>query len=70
MTVNQLLPQLKQLTRIEKLKVIEFLASSLAEDEEITELTLNTTYQVWSPYDSHQASKQLAELLKEEENQG
>jgi hypothetical protein len=31
---------------VEKLKIIEFLASSLAEDEQISELKPNTTYQI------------------------
>ena len=69
MTVSELFPQLSKLSRVEKLKIIEFLASSLAQDEPINELTPNSTYQVWSPYDSHQASHQLASLFEKEENQ-
>jgi hypothetical protein len=69
MAVSELFSELNKLSRVEKLKIIEFLASSLAEDEQINELIPNSTYQVWSPYDSHQASHQLASLLEKEKNQ-
>jgi hypothetical protein len=68
MKVSEFLPELNRLSRMEKLKIIEFLASSLAEDEQITELKPNTTYQIWSPFDCHSASHQLASLLQEEQN--
>ena len=65
---NDLFPKLNQLSRVEKLKIIEFLASSLAQDEEIAQLTPNSTYQIWSPYDSYEAARQLASLLHKDEN--
>ncbi|WP_017296034.1 hypothetical protein [Geminocystis herdmanii] len=68
MKVSEFLPQLNRLSRMEKLKIIEFLASSLAEDEQISELKPNTTYPIWSPFDSHSASHQLASLLQEEQS--
>ena len=67
MLIGELLPKIQQLSRADKLRVMQFLASSLAEEEGITELKSDTTYRIWSPYNSHDAAHKLAKLLEEEQ---
>ena len=59
---TDLLPNLKELSRVDKLRVMEFLVVELAKDEG-TLLKPNATYPIWSPYDSYQAAQQMLELL-------
>ena len=61
MTAAELFPTLKSLSRADKLKVIQFLVTELAK-EEVT-LQPGATYSVWSPFNSHEAAHQLAQLL-------
>jgi hypothetical protein len=62
MTVVELLPTLRNLPRADKLKVMQFLMAELAREEEPT-LQQGATYSVWSPFNSHQAAHNLAQLL-------
>ncbi len=66
MTITELLPTLKNLNRADKLKVMQFLITELANEEELT-LHSNATYSVWSPFNSHQAAHELAQLLESEQ---
>jgi hypothetical protein len=54
---------LKTLPRAEKLRLIQFLVSDLATEEGLTPLEEGTTYQNWSPHDSHAAAHQLEQML-------
>ena len=70
MTATQLLPQLRQLSRIEKLHVMQFLISELAQ-EESDSLQPGLDYPVWSPDDAFEAAEtmlQLLEAAKKEDN--
>lgn len=62
MTVVELFPTLKRLNRADKLKVMQFLISELASEEEAT-LESGATYAVWLPLNAHQAAHQLATQL-------
>jgi hypothetical protein len=64
MSVLELLPNLKILSRNEKLQVMQFLVQELT-DEEDSVLQAGKTYPVWSPLNSHKAAEQLATLLEE-----
>ena len=66
MTVAELLPTLRDLTRADKLKVMQFLVTELAREEEPT-LTAGATYPVWSPLNSHEAARKLGQLLESEQ---
>lgn len=68
MSVTELLPALKTLSRAEKLKVMQFLVQELATEEEVSPLQAGVTYQVWSPLNSHKAAQALATLLEDEQN--
>lgn len=65
MVIAELFPTLKNLSRADKLKVMQFLISELAQEEDLN-LKSGATYTVWSPLNSHEASHQLAQLLESE----
>jgi hypothetical protein len=62
MISEHLIEELQQLTRIEKLRVIQMLVNLIAEEEAI--LT-NIEYEVWSPYDAPGTAAILMEMLEE-----
>ncbi|HAJ62391.1 MAG TPA: hypothetical protein DCP31_26690 [Cyanobacteria bacterium UBA8543] len=66
MTVAELFPTLRNLTRADKLKVMQFLIAELAQEEEPT-LQPEATYLLWSPLNSHEAAHKLAQLLESEQ---
>ncbi|MEA5512126.1 hypothetical protein VB715_20335 [Crocosphaera sp. UHCC 0190] len=71
MNLNQLIPSLEKLSPQDKLKAIQFLAKQLEQDDEqnLSSLTENKTYEVWSPYDAFSAEAVLTEML-EKHSQG
>jgi hypothetical protein len=66
MISEHLIEELRQLNRIEKLRVIQMLVNQIAEEEAI--LT-STEYEVWSPYDAPGAAAILTEMLEEARRQ-
>ena len=56
------LAELKQLSRVEKLQVIQLLANELTIEEE-SYFSQGATYDVWSPYDAPKAGETLLKLL-------
>jgi hypothetical protein len=44
---------------------MQFLVTELAQEEEPT-LQPGTTYEIWSPFDSHEAAHKLAQMLESE----
>ncbi|MDZ8224378.1 MULTISPECIES: hypothetical protein [unclassified Nostoc] len=65
MSVADLFPTLHNLSRADKLKVMQFLVQELATEEALS-LQPGVTYHVWSPYNSHEAANKLAALLEED----
>ena len=63
-TLDKLLPALKILRKEEKLFIIQFLASELAQQEGAS-LMPNLNYPVWSPHASYQAADTLLQMLNE-----
>lgn len=66
MTPAELFPTLRSLPRAEKLKVMQFLITELAREEEPA-LQPGETYSLWSPLNSHEAAHQLAQLLESDQ---
>jgi hypothetical protein len=66
MTVTELFLNLKKLPRPDKLKVMQFLVSELAQEEEPS-LLPGATYSIWSLLNSHEAAQKLAQLLESEQ---
>lgn len=63
MATVDLLPTLRNLSRSEKLKVMQFLIAELSKEEEPT-LQAGATYSLWSPLNSHEAAHKLSQLLE------
>jgi hypothetical protein len=60
----QLFPALRELKRVEKLYVIQFLVSALAQ-EETALIQPGVAYPVWSPYDAFDAAAVMLKALAE-----
>lgn len=69
MTVVELLPSLKALPRLEKLRVVEFLVGEIAREEELLPFAADTAYQVWSPYGAAEAASTLQGMLEQEKRE-
>lgn len=63
MSLTELLPELRSLPRAEKLRVIQVLATELAETEESLVLESGMRLPVWSPFDAYSAAEVLSKLL-------
>lgn len=70
MTTADLIPVIRELSRAEKLEIIEFLRSELEKEELQSILKPGASYPVWSPYDCHQAARVLEEMLEEHKKAG
>lgn len=69
MNVMELLPQLQQLKRADKLYIMQFLVSTLAEEHaELLKPDLN--YPVWSPHEASEAADIMLGILEEHNNAG
>lgn len=66
MSYAELQSSVKQLSRVEKLGLIQFIASELAKEEGINLIKDRDAYPVWSPFDAFEASDILYEALKKE----
>jgi hypothetical protein len=66
MSLNELLPTVKELPRYDKLRLMEWLAAQLAKEENVPLLSSDMEHSVWSPYDAHEAAATLAAFLEEE----
>ena len=64
----ELLPSLKELSRADKFRVMQFLVFELAKEEDAL-LKSEMSYPVWSPYESFEAANVLLDALKAEKAQ-
>jgi hypothetical protein len=64
MTLAELLPAVRQLSQVEKLKLIRILAEDLEKSEDITPLQPFKTYDLPTPYDTFGAGAILMEAIK------
>lgn len=67
MTMLELMPLLRQLSRPEKLHVMQCLVSDLAQDESDL-IRQDMSYPVWSPYDAFEAADIMLKVLASEKN--
>lgn len=67
MTYTEVLPTLKALNHKDKIRAIQFLANETAKEEDVF-FEEGKTYEVWSPFEAHEAAVQLENLLQEKEN--
>jgi hypothetical protein len=65
MSLDELMPSLRDLNRADKFRVMQFLVNELAKEEEIL-LKAGAQYPVWSPYEAYEAADALLKALKQE----
>lgn len=63
MTWTDLLSDLKQIDRADKLRVMQFLLLEIATDEGAL-MKSGLTYPVWSPYDSYPVAQEMLTLVQ------
>ena len=63
MIPSTLFSDLRQLEKVDKLRVMQFLVIELAKDEGAL-LKANTDYPIWSPYNAYEAASIMLEMLK------
>ncbi len=64
MSLTEVLPTVRMLSRIEKLRLIQLLAGELAGVEEPPRLEAGQTYEVWSPHNAYEAAEVLLQMLQ------
>jgi hypothetical protein len=64
MKLDELLPALHMLPRLDKFRAVQFLTAELAQGE--PGLTHGAEYPIWSPYEAHDAAVTLTNFLKEQ----
>ncbi len=67
MTLTELLPAVRKLSVLEKLKLIRILAEELDTNEDISPLEPFKTYDLATPYNSFGAGEILMQTLKQSE---
>jgi hypothetical protein len=72
MPLAQLMSQIQELPKIDKLRLMQFLATELVKEEDANFFVANQEYPVWSPYNCSEAANVLMNLLvtKKEGNNG
>jgi hypothetical protein len=63
MPLAQLMSQIQELPKIEKLRLMQFLATELVKEEDVNFFVANQEYPVWSPYNCSEAANVLMNLL-------
>jgi hypothetical protein len=69
MSFVEMLPEVRALSRIDKLRLIQLLAEDLAKAEESTLFAARQTYPVWSPDRAYDAAAVLLRELEAERTQ-
>ena len=70
LTITELLPAIRQLPALEKLRLIRILAEELDMVEDIYPLQPHKVYYLATPYDSYGAGRALMSALQATESQG
>ena len=65
-STNQLLPTLQVLPRADKLRIVLFLISQLAQEEGIDSSSVTGNYLDWKLYDASNAANTLLNMLAED----
>ena len=72
MPLAELMSQIQMLPKIDKLRLMQFLATELVKEENPNFFIANQEYPVWSPYNCSEAANVLMNLLvtKQQEKNG
>ena len=63
MPLVQLMSQIQELPKIDKLRLMQFLATELVKEEDANFFVANQEYPVWSPHNCSEAANVLMDLL-------
>ena len=63
MPLAQLMSQIQELPKIDKLRLMQFLVTELVKEEDVNFFVANQEYPVWSPYNCSEAANVLMNLL-------
>ena len=66
MSVDELLPELRSLSRADRLRVVQVLVTELAREEGVALLEPERVYPVWTPYGAFEAAATLDQALRQE----
>ena len=69
MSPQELIPALRELPRVEKLRLVQFLVNELTREAALTPLEPHAEYPVWSPYDANEAAETLLKMLEQEKSE-
>jgi hypothetical protein len=72
MPLADLMSQIHELPKIDKLRLMQFLATEMVKEEDANFFVANREYPVWSPYNCSEAANVLMNLLvtKQQEKNG
>ena len=63
MPLAELKLQIQDLSKIDKLRLMQFLSTELVKEEDVNFFVANQEYPIWSPYDCSEAANTLMNLL-------
>ena len=63
MPLAEIMSQIQTLPKIDKLRLMQFLATELVQEEDANFFVANQEYPVWSPYNCSEAANVLMNLL-------
>ncbi|YAF97963.1 MAG: hypothetical protein AB3A66_10065 [Nodularia sp. CChRGM 3473] len=64
MPLAELMSKIQELSKIDKLRLMQFLATELVKEEDANFFVANQDYPVWSPYNCSEAANVLMNLLE------
>ncbi|MEZ4863135.1 MAG: hypothetical protein R3C14_17580 [Caldilineaceae bacterium] len=64
MSLTELFPNVKQLPRADKLRLMQFLVVELAQEEGVALLTAGAEYPIWTPLNAFDAAATLMKMLE------
>lgn len=72
MPLTELMSQIQALPKIDKLRLMQFLATELVKEEDANFFVADQEYPIWSPYNCSEAANVLMDLLetKQQEKNG
>lgn len=65
MPLNELIPEVKSLNRADKMFLMQFILTALAQDEGIPLFTPGAEYPIWTPLNAFDAAETLSQMLEE-----
>lgn len=65
MSIAEVLPNVRSLSRADRLRLVQLLVADLAREEGVTDEDAEEAYPVWTPYGSHDAAAVMLHALSQ-----